>query len=575
MLERTDVEVWIIPILCATPILYAQRYGLFEANGLRVHLRTALSWSGIKELLSQGRAEVAHVLSPMPFASRLGLDGRPGDICLGAIQNVNGQALTLAKKHENIRDIRDMRGFVFGVPYRFSMQYYLLSDIFARNGLDPRSDITIREVPPPRMPYYLQKGRLDGVLAPEPFNQIIVERGVGFIYAISRDIWPGHPCCAVASTQQFVEKYPNTHRALIRSIVAAQRALEDADVEQRRRMARGIAELGVWSTRDLGAIEQALTGVFRDGRGTQRTVPDRIAFRPVAREEHAVWILSQMQRWGQLPGEVDYAAIVKSTLLRDVLHPLAEERGFVLNSPLPENMTPTSADTALEQLKSQPFCAFKPFAEKRQHYDLPETSRQRINTILERLAGVAGDGSDLELEVTSDDEMGWLEQALNETLLSLRYAREAQQEKLELEERAHAHEATIKRQAELIHELSTPILPVLDGVLVLPIVGALDANRGDQIMKVLLDAVSRAGAEVVLIDITGVPTVDHDAISRLLAAVRAVALLGAECVVVGVSPSMAASIATMGEGLAPALTMRDLKSGIEHAMRRVKRRPRR
>jgi ABC-type nitrate/sulfonate/bicarbonate transport system substrate-binding protein/anti-anti-sigma regulatory factor len=564
-----------IPILCATPILYAQRYGLFKANGLRVNLRTALSWSGVKELLVQGRAEFAHVLSPMPFASRLGLDGRPAALRLGALQNVNGQAITLAKKHENIRDIRDMRGFVFGVPYRFSMQYYLLCDLFAKSGLDPLADIVIREVPPPRMPYHLQKERLDGVLAPEPFNQIIVERGEGFIYAISRDLWPGHPCCAVASTEQFAEKYPNTHRALLRSIVVAARALEDAGVEERRDIARGIAELGVWNVKDLGAIEQALTGVFRDGRGTSRTVPDRIGFRPRARAEYAVWLLSQMQRWGQLAGEVDYAAMVKATLMPDVLRPLAEESGFMSDPPLPEGLMPVSATSALEQLKSQPFSAYKPRVDPRPRYELPAAARKRIGAILEELAGVAGDGSALALEVTSDDEIGWLEQALNETLMSLRYAREAQQEKLELEERAHAHEATIKRQAELIQELSTPILPVLEGVLVLPIIGALDAGRGDQITKALLDAVSRAGAEVVLIDITGVESVDRDVIDRLLAAVRAVALLGAECVVVGVSPKIAASIAATGEALAPALTMRDLRSGIEHAMRRMNWRPRR
>ena len=115
------------------------------------------------------------------------MDGRRAEIRLACIQNVNGQALTLAKKHAGIKDVREMKGFTFGVPYRFSMHYYLLCLFLAEHGLDPLRDVSIIEVSPPRMPHFIETGRVDGVFAPEPFNQIPVCRGTGFIYTLSKD----------------------------------------------------------------------------------------------------------------------------------------------------------------------------------------------------------------------------------------------------------------------------------------------------------------------------------------------------------------------------------------------------
>ncbi|HSO00528.1 MAG TPA: ABC transporter substrate-binding protein, partial [Candidatus Nanopelagicales bacterium] len=159
--EQRELEVRFIPITCAAPLLYAEQGGFFEKNGLSVRLRPATGWSAIKELLVHGRVDAAHLLSPMAFASSLGVDGRPAALRLCFVQNVNGQAITVARRHEGVTHPREMKGFVFGVPYQFSMQRYLLCDWLARHGVDPLSDVRIEEVPPPLMPYYLRKGRLD------------------------------------------------------------------------------------------------------------------------------------------------------------------------------------------------------------------------------------------------------------------------------------------------------------------------------------------------------------------------------------------------------------------------------
>ena len=209
-LEKPKVDMAFIPILCSAPLLYAKSHGYFARNGLDVTLTPAPGWSGVKDLLAFGQTDAAHLLSPMPLAIRQGLDGRRAEIRLACVQNVNGQALTLAKKHAGIKDVREMKGFTFGVPYRFSMHYYLLCLFLAEHGLDPLRDVNIVEISPPRMPHFIETGRVDGVFAPEPFNQIPVYRGTGFIYTLSKEIWHGHPCCCFASTEEFIGKHPKT-----------------------------------------------------------------------------------------------------------------------------------------------------------------------------------------------------------------------------------------------------------------------------------------------------------------------------------------------------------------------------
>ena len=231
-LEKPEVNMAFIPILCSAPLLYAKTHGYFARNGLDVTLTPAPGWSGVKDLLAFGHTDAAHLLSPMPLAIRQGLDGRRAEIRLACIQNVNGQALTLAKKHAGIKDVREMKGFTFGVPYRFSMHYYLLCLFLAEHGLDPLRDVNIIEVSPPRMPHFIETGRVDGVFAPEPFNQIPVYRGTGFIYTLSKDIWPGHPCCCFASTEEFIGKHPKTYKAMVRSVLEAELALHRASPER-------------------------------------------------------------------------------------------------------------------------------------------------------------------------------------------------------------------------------------------------------------------------------------------------------------------------------------------------------
>ncbi len=93
-LEKEGLKIAFIPIICSAPLIYAHSHGFFRKNGLSVKLTRSPGWSGIKELLVHNHVDAAHMLSPMPLACALGIDGKKADIRLTTVQNVNGQALT-------------------------------------------------------------------------------------------------------------------------------------------------------------------------------------------------------------------------------------------------------------------------------------------------------------------------------------------------------------------------------------------------------------------------------------------------------------------------------------------------
>ncbi|XXX79378.1 PAS domain-containing protein [Sorangium sp. So ce134] len=127
---------------------------------------------------------------------------------------------------------------------------------------------------------------------------------------------------------------------------------------------------------------------------------------------------------------------------------------------------------------------------------------------------------------------------------------------------------TQRRLLELIRELSTPSIPIHPGILVVPLVGQMDSSRGAQLMESLVRAVERHQAEFVIIDITGVTSVDTAVVGHLLQATRAAQLLGAECSVVGASPGVARTAIDLGLELGNLATHRDLGAGFRYALAR-------
>ena len=135
-------------------------------------------------------------------------------------------------------------------------------------------------------------------------------------------------------------------------------------------------------------------------------------------------------------------------------------------------------------------------------------------------------------------------------------------------ERLALKEQVIEAQQAALRELSTPLLPLTEGVLAMPLIGTIDSIRANEILETLLKGISERRAHTAILDITGVREVDIQTASALVSAARAARLLGARVILTGVSPAVARTLVTLDANLDGIAILATLASGIAHALRR-------
>jgi nitrate/nitrite transport system substrate-binding protein len=311
-LEKTKLKIGFIPITCATPLIMAKPLGFYDKQGLDVEVIKTAGWALIRDKMINKEYDATHFLSPMPLAISMGAGSNPVPMNVATIQNTNGQAITLHVKHKDKRDPKQWKGFKFAVPFEFSMHNFLLRYYVAEAGLNPDTDIQIRVVPPPEMVANLRAGNIDGYLGPDPFNQRAVYDEVGFLHILTKDLWNGHPCCAFGTSTEFITQNPNTFAALYRSVLTAAAMARQA---KNRELIAKVISPQAYLNQPETVVAQVLTGRFADGLGNVVNVPDRADFDPMPWQSMAVWMLTQMQRWGYVKGDVNYKQIAEKVFL--------------------------------------------------------------------------------------------------------------------------------------------------------------------------------------------------------------------------------------------------------------------
>jgi nitrate/nitrite transport system substrate-binding protein len=311
-IEKTNLKIGFLPSTCATPIIMAAPMGMYAKHGLKVDVVKTPSWADGRDRMLSNEYDAAHMMSPMPLAIALGLGSPAAPIAVPMLENVNGQSIVFAMKHRERRDPSQWKGFKIAIPFEYSMHNYLLRYFLAEQGFDPDRDVEIRIMPPREMIASLSVGKIDAFFAQDNLAQRAVLDGVGFIHMMSKEIWSGHPCCAFAASPEFLASRPNTYRALLKAII-------EANVYARKRSNhRQVAEFiapADYLDQPVEVVEAVLSGSFTDGLGNTRDVPDRIKFDVFPWESFAMWILTQMKRWGQIKGDVDYAAVAQKVFL--------------------------------------------------------------------------------------------------------------------------------------------------------------------------------------------------------------------------------------------------------------------
>ncbi len=199
----------------------------------------------------------------------------------------------------------------------------------------------------------------------------------------------------------------------------------------------------------------------------------------------------------------------------------------------------------------------------------------RIDRIEDILASVAAGDMEARIQTETEDDFSGIEAAIdlliNDLTEELRQREKVQKELESKLEKIQEQQKTILQQQEDLLELSSPVSKVWDNILILPVIGTLDSQRTQVMMENLLQKIVDTGCTISILDITGVPTVDTQVANHLLKTVTAARLLGAECIISGISPAIAQTIVHLGIDLSTIRTKATLQDAMIFAMKQNKR----
>lgn len=355
----TPLRLGFIPLSDCAVLAVAREKGFFRRHDLDVTLLREVSWANVRDKVAVGTLDGAQMLAGMPIAATVGIDPVARPLITAFSLDLNGNAITVstalwARMVEAdpqstatrpvtaaaLRRVIDEDRRHGRPPLRFAMVYpfathnYELRYWLAAAGIDPDDDVQLTVVPPPRMVDALERRTIDGFCVGEPWNSVAVQRRLGRIVATKYEIWNNSPEKVLAVNQTFAEQRPELHQALLRALIEA---AVWADVPgNRREVARILAE-----ARYVGAPEAllaaSLTGRLVLGPGDEAAaVPDFHVFHRYAANfpwtSHAVWLLTQMLRWGQLTSPIDMLATARRVYRPDLYRQAASDVGI----PAPE-----------------------------------------------------------------------------------------------------------------------------------------------------------------------------------------------------------------------------------------------
>jgi nitrate/nitrite transport system substrate-binding protein len=208
----------------------------------------------------------------------------------------------------------------FAMVHPVSSHNYQLRYWLAAAGIDPERDLRLIVIPPSRMGANLRAGRIAGYCVGEPWNQAVVAEQLGVSLITGYEIWNNAPEKVLGVTAQWAEQFPNTHRAMIRALVEAAAWLDDP--EHRSEAARLISAAD-YVDAPPAVIRRTLAGQFQYHPDiAAHSIPDFNVFHRYGANfpwrSHAIWFVTQMQRWGQVDRGVDARELAAQVYRPDI-----------------------------------------------------------------------------------------------------------------------------------------------------------------------------------------------------------------------------------------------------------------
>ncbi|MGV2126217.1 CmpA/NrtA family ABC transporter substrate-binding protein [Agrobacterium vitis] len=347
--EVTSAKLGFIALTDAAPLIIAQEKGLFAKYGMTgVEVSKQASWGATRDNLVLGGAsngiDGAHILTPMPYLMQTGKvtqNNVPVPMSILARLNLDSQGISVAKEYAETGVALDAAklkdafaakkaktgevkvAMTFpGGTHDLWIRYWL-----AAGGINPDKDVSTIVVPPPQMVANMKVGSMDAFCVGEPWNEQLVNQGIGFTACTTGELWKGHPEKAFSMRTDWVEKNPNATKALMMAIMEAQiwcdsmeNKAEMADILGKRQW------FNVPPKDVLGRLKGNINygnGRLVENTGLQMKFWQDHASYPF--KSHDLWFLTENIRWGKFAADLDMKALVDKVNREDIWRAAAKD----------------------------------------------------------------------------------------------------------------------------------------------------------------------------------------------------------------------------------------------------------
>ena len=334
-------RIGFLPLIDAALPIVAHEFGLAQAEGVRIQMVRDPSWATVRDRLIYRQTDAAHLLAPLAIATSMGLDRPAVPLAAPFMLGLNGNAITVSPRiaallgEAAIEDAGALglrfaavaraeaaagRKLRLAVVHRYSSHNHMLRYWLAASGCDPDRDVEITVVPPPFIAEALGSGEIDGSCVGEPWNSVAVERGVGVIIASTARIWSRGVEKVLAFRRDTMEDRADAVAALLRALHAAGRIVSDP---ARRGEVADVLARPTYIDQPAALIARALSNrlVLAQGGPETRIEDFLVLHREAANfpwRSQAMWLYSQMVRWGHAPLQPEGFEIAAGVFRPDV-----------------------------------------------------------------------------------------------------------------------------------------------------------------------------------------------------------------------------------------------------------------
>ncbi len=310
--DKKTLNIGYVPLLDCAPLIVAQEAGFFAQEGLKVELHREQNWASIRDKLSLGIFDAAHMLAPMVIASAA-ISGKPFKTALSL--GYNGNAITVSKDiylhiaaaslDQTIAKLGEYinktnKKLVFGTVFPYSMHTYLLNLLLEKAGVS-KEDVSIRVIPPIHMVSEMKANNVDVFCVGEPWNTLAQMEDAGHILCYGNELWPYAPEKVLATHAEFTESHQDEYQKLLTALIKACRWLEEPD---------RIAQVALWMSAEpylncsSDLLIQAMIKQWHSQSQPNKT--RKIFYSHHANAPwpaHAEWLLKSMIQLNQIPIE--------------------------------------------------------------------------------------------------------------------------------------------------------------------------------------------------------------------------------------------------------------------------------